>query len=439
MDRPNIILIFSDQQRADTLGCYKNPMGLTPNLDKLAQEGVRFENAFTNQPVCGPARGCLFTGKYATTMGVWRNGLGINPGERTSASILSKAGYQSAYIGKWHLAPKDACNNGAVPPEYRGGFGDLWEGVNTLESTTHPYEGVIYDEKGDEIRFKDTYRVDFLTERTIRFIRERDREKPFFLSLSFLEPHQQNDWKRMAGPDGYARQLQNPYVPPDLKFFPGDWQEQLPDYYACVRRIDECTGKIIGALKESGDYENTVIIYTSDHGCHFKTRNTEYKRSCHEASIRIPLIVSGPGCEKSVQPRNFASIVDITPTILELAGEEIPGDAEGKSLKGILAGENPPWEDEIFIQISGYMTGRAIRTPRWKYCAATPQKAGRAFSETYTEYQLYDLYSDPWELVNLAGRSGYREISEVLRHKLSRKIEDTEKRKADILPPLLYP
>lgn len=435
-----MLLIFSDQQRADTLGCYKSPMGLTPNLDILAGQGVRFENAFTNQPVCGPARSCLFTGKYATTTGVWRNGLGIKTDETSVAALLNEAGYRTGYIGKWHLSPHEKGKD-VVPEEHRGGFKDLWEAANVLESTSHPYEGSIYDKDGNEIKFKDIYRVDFLTERTVKFVRDTGGNSPFFLAVSFLEPHQQNDWQKMAGPEGYAENFRNPHVPPDLKFFPGDWQEQLPDYYGGIKRIDECVGKTIEALKEKGLYENTIIIYTSDHGCHFRTRNTEYKRSCHDASIKIPLIMAGPGCNNSRAIPEFAQIVDVAPTILDLCGLEIPAGTEGTSLKKTMDGRAVQWKNEVFIQLSEYRTGRAIRTDRWKYCAVDPSQEGNkhSFSEQYNEYQIYDLYSDPCELVNLAGRFEYTEIAGSLRELLKKRIKEIEGRDAAIVPAPVYP
>jgi arylsulfatase A-like enzyme len=438
--RPNVVLVFSDQQRADTLGCYKNPMGLTPNLDSLAEQGIRFENAFTNQPLCGPARSCLWTGKYATTTGVWKNGFGIKTDETTVAKLLKQSGYRTGYIGKWHLSPREK-GHGFVPEEYRGGFEDLWESSNVLEFTSHPYEGSIYDKGGEEIRFKDVYRVDFLTERAVKFIQETDRNSPFFLVLSFIEPHQQNDWGRMVGPEGYAEKFKNPYVPADLKALPGDWQEQLPDYYGGIKRVDECMGKIVSTLKENDLFDNTFIIYMSDHGCHFKTRNTEYKRSCHESSIKIPLIMAGYGCNKPRLATEFSQIVDIAPTILDVSGLKIPEEMEGKSLKKVMKGHAENWENDAFIQLSEYRTGRAIRTDRWKYCAIDPLKEGTIHSSSgeYTEYQIYDLYSDPYELVNLAGRTEYTEIAGSLKDLLQKKIKQIEDRDAVILPASVYP
>ncbi|MGB9677127.1 MAG: sulfatase-like hydrolase/transferase [Candidatus Ratteibacteria bacterium] len=432
--KKNIILIFSDQQRGDTIGLNGCPLNLTQNIDELGKHGINFEYAFTNQPVCGPARSILFTGKYATETGVWRNGLGIKPEEITITKLLKENGYKTCYIGKWHLSPNEK-GFGAVPYEFRGGF-DYWRSSNVLEHTSHPYEGIIYDEKDKEIKFENIYRVDFLTEKAIEFIEKS--KNPFFLTISYLEPHQQNDWNKMVAPEGYRELFKNPYVPDDLKFFPGDWFEQLPDYYGAIKRIDECVGKIIDVLKKNKIYEETVIIFTSDHGCHFRTRNSEYKRSCHESSVRIPLVIGG-GIEKKASIKEIVQILDIPTTILEIAGIEVPSIFKGKSLLKIAEGEEK--HGEIFIQISESMVARALRTERWKYCVVAYDKDGwkESFSEKYEEYQLYDLFSDPYELVNLAGRREFRDISEELREKSKNKIKEVEGIDVEIYPKRIYP
>ncbi|HWC16979.1 MAG TPA: sulfatase-like hydrolase/transferase, partial [Terriglobales bacterium] len=296
--RPNVILIISDQFRWDCIGAYGlNPLNLTPNLDAMATEGTAFLNAITNQPVCTPSRACLFTGNYTNRHGVWRNGLPLPPESVTLAKLFRSAGYTANYVGKWHLAPEnhnDPATLGPVPKQYRGGFDDFWEGCNVLERTSHPYEGAIWDAQGNEIRFKDTYRVDFITDRVVRFLRGQPRE-PFLLGISYLEPHFQNDCNCFVAPKGYAERYRNSFVPRDLSFFPGDWQEQLADYYGCIARVDENVGRLRQELTALRLVDHTVVVFLSDHGCHFRTRNPEYKRSGHESSIHIPLVIAGPG------------------------------------------------------------------------------------------------------------------------------------------------
>ena len=221
------------------------------------------------------------TGRYATETGVWHNAANIDPALPTLAGELRKAGYSANLIGKWHLAPGAEAEGGGpgfVKPEFRGGFLDLWEGANALERTTHPYEGTIYDRDGKEIKFKDQYRVDFVTDRAERFLREK-HDSPFLLYISQLEPHFQNDEKRLIGPKGSAERFHDPFVPNDLKALPGNWQSQFPDYYGCVEAIDNSVGRLRKTLEEQGLAENTIVLFISDHGCHFMTRNAEYKRS----------------------------------------------------------------------------------------------------------------------------------------------------------------
>lgn len=434
----NVLVFFTDQQRWDTVGVYGSPMNLTPNLDALAREGTKFDLAFTNQPVCAPARACIFTGQYATTHKVWRNGFGLKAGDNTLAHCFKKAGYEVGYIGKWHLSP-DELGPGYVPPEYRGGFEDYWEAANLLEFTSHPYDTNLYDRDGNLIHISG-YRVDALTERVIKFINQ-SHSNPFFLVVSYLEPHHQNDLNRFVAPDGYREKFSNPFVPYDLRIFPGDWQEQLPDYYGCIARLDEDFGSIVDTLKEKGMFEDTIVVFLSDHGCHFRTRNTEYKRSCHESSIRVPLIFHGPGFNKSLVIPEPVSLINFAPTILDAVNIPVPDTMQGRSAMPLLDRKIKDWKNEIFIQISESCVARAIRTERWKYSVIAEDKDGwlDSNSDTYTDYQLYDLYSDPYELVNLAGRREYKGIIEELRERLTAKIEEVEGVKPGILERRFYP
>jgi arylsulfatase A-like enzyme len=414
----------------------------------MARQGVNFANAITNQPVCAPSRACLFTSLYTNRHGVWRNGIALSPETFTIARAFRQAGYSANYVGKWHLAPENGQNPRtfeAVPPAYRGGFDDFWEGCNVLEHTSHPYEGSIWDSAGQEIHFKDRYRVDFITDRVARFLREKARE-PFFLVVSYLEPHFQNDCNCFVAPKGYAQRYRNTFIPRDLSFFPGDWQEQLPDYYGCVASVDENVGRLREELKRLQLEERTIVAFTSDHGCHFRTRNPEYKRSGHESSIHLPLVVTGPGFEPSLTVKDLLSQIDVGPTLLEAAGIGIPAAMQGRSAIGLVnktkdgneRNENL-WRNEVFIQISESMTARALRTPQWTYVVAVPDGKSQSGSERYVEHQLYDLFADPHQLVNLCGRRETQEIAARLREKLRVRIREAGEQPAEIVPAALYP
>jgi arylsulfatase A-like enzyme len=442
---PNIILYLSDQFRWDFIGANgHNSSTRTPNLDAMASRGKNFTLAVTNQPVCAPARSVLFTSRYATETGVWHNGLALGQTLPTLAEELRKAGYTANLIGKWHLGPNgDATPSsaGAVSPEYRGGFLDLWEGANVIEFTSHPYEGTIWDRDGKEITYKDEYRVDFLTDRAERFLRQK-QEKPFFLFISQIEPHQQNDMHRPIGPHGSVERFANATVPEDLRALPGTWQAQLPDYYGCIEAIDASVGRVRRILEEEHLADNTIFIFISDHGCHFMTRNQEYKRSTHNSSIRVPLLVEGPGFHGAQQIPELVGLIDLAPTVLEAAGVPVPSGWKGRSLLPLL---NDPdarqaWPNQQLIQISESMTGRAIRTKDWTYCVAdTSGSTKEAAATTYHEYQLYDQRADPHELVNLAGRKEYRVQASELGDQLKKMLAAAGEPEPEIVPAQLYP
>ena len=422
-ERPNVLVVLTDQQRWDTVGAYGSPMALTPCLDRLAAEGTLLEYCFSNQPLCAPARGCLQTGQYATTHGVWRNNIALVPKGPTLADAFRGAGYEVGYIGKWHLANT---RTAPCPPETRGGYVDHWEAADILEFTSKPYGGYVYDKEDRRVELEG-YRVDALTDLAVRFLSAR-RERPFFLFLSYVEPHHQNDMERFVAPDGYRERYANPWVPGDLLGRPGDWYASLPDYYGMIARIDECLARLVAALEAAGKQEETIILFTSDHGCHFRTRNREYKRSCHEASVRVPAVLWGPGVRPGHTVRNLVGLVDLPPTLLDACGIEIPSSMQGRSMMPLIRGSSRDWLDEVFVQISEAEVGRALRTRRWKYGVFAPDQKGSAVpaAERYVERYLYDLYADPHEQVNLVGRHDMVAVAEHLRARLAWHIERVE-------------
>ena len=433
-NRPNILLIISDQFRWDCVGATGlNPLGLTPHLDRMAARGVMFRSAFCNQPVCAPARGSIFTSQYPSRHGVWKNGIGLPENANTLAKSLRGAGYTANYIGKWHLAPPgtgDAASGtaeprGPVAPQHRGGFLDLWEGANALEWTSHAYEGNLFDNDGKPIHFSGQYRTDFMTGRAQRFL--RSAKSPFFLTLSYLEVHHQNDSDTFDPPKEFKGRYANPFIPPDLRPLPGSWPSQLADYFACVAKMDETVGAIRQTLAETGLDRNTILIFTSDHACHFKTRNSEYKRSPHESSIHIPLIVEGPGFNRGLEISQLVSQVDLMPTLLEAAGVTAPAGIQGHSWLPLLDRRTENWRDEVYFEMSEYVTGRGLRTPQYTYAVMAPRIPGwKAVpaADKYVEYILYDNYADPYQHVNLAGRNGYQPILSDLRRRLLARIQE---------------
>jgi arylsulfatase A-like enzyme len=442
--KPNIILYLADQFRYDFVGANgKNGSTKTPHIDALASRGKNFTQTVTNQPVCAPARSVLFTSRYATETGVWHNGLELDKSLPTLAGELRKAGYTANLIGKWHLAlenPAQGGSTGPVKAADRGGFLDLWEGANAIENTSHPYEGTIWDRDNQPMTYKDEYRVDYLTDRAEKFLRQK-QEKPFFLFISQLEPHQQNDMHQPIAPKGAAARFVNCTAPEDLRAHPGTWQAQLPDYYGCIEAIDNSVGRVRKILEEEHLAENTIFVFLSDHGCHFMTRNTEYKRSTHNSSIRVPLIIDGPGFHGTQQVPELVGLIDVAPTLLEAAGVKVPETWKGRSVMPLLNDTEArrTWPNQQLIQISESMTGRAIRTPDWTYCVADTTGGKEKQATAYTEYQFYDQRADPHELVNLAGRQEYKAKAEELRAQLKKLIVAAGEPEPEIVTAKLYP
>jgi uncharacterized sulfatase len=447
-DRPNILVVFSDQQRWDTLGCYGQPLDITPNLDTLAREGVLFENTFTCQPVCGPARSCIQTGKYATETGCFQNDIALPEDESTIARCLSQAGYEVGYIGKWHLAsnhgpaPDDeaelAMATGPAPPERRGGYKDFWLASDVLEFTSHSYDGHMFDAAGDKREFPPgRYRVDAHTDWVIEYLRTRTGDKPFFLFVSYIEPHHQNDHSHFEGPRGSKERFKNFVVPGDLADTEGDWREEYPDYLGCCHSLDENVGRIRSELARLGQWENTLLVYTSDHGCHFRTRNAEYKRSCHDSCLRIPLLLHGPGFRGGKVVRELVSLIDLPPTIVRVGGVSPPAHMRGRPVQDVVEGTATEWPEEVFAQISESHCGRAIRTKKWKYSVRAPDGAGHPGfrdSELYVEDFLYDLEVDLYERDNLVRDPAYRDVRAELAARLKRRMAEAGEAAPEISP-----
>ena len=307
--QPNILFILSDQQRWDTISAYKRYTSRTPAIDRLASEGCLFRQAFTCQPLCGPARSCLQTGQFASQTGCIANNIALPSSQPTLAHLLRRTGYDVGYVGKWHLASSGNGENSyhyrPVPKKKRGGYDGFWIGADLPEYISNGYEGVLFDENEDTIHWQG-YRADVYTDFAIRYLGNRPRQQPFFLFLSFVEPHPQPYHSRYRGPKPASRKgiirdyLRydapldvdrpiTPSIPKDLVDSPGDWEEGYADYLACCESVDRNVARLIDYLQGNGLLDKTVIIYTSDHGCHFHTRHRyNDKCSCHENSIRIP-------------------------------------------------------------------------------------------------------------------------------------------------------
>ena len=433
--RPNIIFYFSDQQRWDTVN-----EEATPNLMQLAREGIQFETSYPCQPVCGPARACLQTGMYATQCGCYWNGVPLPQTIRPMAEYFNEAGYETAYVGKWHLASDRLpnvgfhCEKTAIPKERQGGYKNWWRAADVLEFTSHGYDGYVFDAEGNQIDFKG-YRADCINDFALEYLDQKTSDDPFFLFISQLEPHHQNDRHCYEGPKETVEKFRDYPIPPDLSFLEGDYEKMYPDYMAAINRLDENVGRLVAKLKEKGLYENTILIYTSDHGSHFKTRNLEYKRSCHDSATHTPLIIRGGPFQGGKKEERLVSLIDLPPTMLDLAGIPIPKSYMGHSLVRELAGEEPE-RDCVFIQISESQCGRAIRTKQYKYSVRALAPTGYTIhrSPVYFEDYLYDLTKDPIEKNNLIKDRSYAFVRQKMKKLLLREMERAGEKKPVILP-----
>lgn len=443
LKKPNIVLFFSDQQRYDTIGAYGQKLDITPNLDRLANEGVLFEQAYSAQPVCGPCRALFQTGRYPTEINCFRNNQALPLNIKTIADYFYEAQYDCAYVGKWHLASDGELESkpvidyqySAIPPERRGGYKGFWRVSDVLEFTSHGYDGYVFDENMNRVDFKG-YRVDCITDFALEYLDTYKGEKPFFLTISHIEPHHQNDHQCYEGPDGSKDRYKNFELPGDLAALGGNAKEMYPDYLGCCKSLDDNLGRVINKLKEIGVYENTVIIYVSDHGSHFMTRNQDehlngyddYKRSCHSSCLRVPLIISGPGYRGGKRVKDLVSTASLPKSLLAMAGVDVGDAMIGEDLKLVSEGKLKDRKNYVFAQISESRIGRCIHTPDYLYAVYAPGLNGGAAgaSDYYEDDFLYDLKQDPYELNNVVSDSQYKQIKEKLREILLNEIKENE-------------
>ena len=384
-DRPNILVILSDQQRSDSLACYGNVFVHSPNIDRLASEGVRFLDAFTPFPLCTPARASLWTGTYPHLHDIMDCVYGIDdafersPAPTTVFDRLSEAGYLVGYFGKWHLGK-------ARPPRIHH-----WDATNS--------------EEGHWIDGRD-YIPELQTRRMVDFLRGlRGERRPFFLVQSYRPPHE-------------------PYTAPecDLRLYRGKGIFR-PGYYASVTALDRCVGEILETLEKTGTRDDTLVIYTSDHGEHFNYRAKNNKSTGHDDSIRIPLIAAWPGrFAPGKTIRGAVGLQDVTPTLLDIAGCETPDYLHGKSLRPLMREAGGQDGGRYYVQntedfrsfetwdrlmsAGGYpANSRSHRSPdrEWDRQRALWTPGAKLILSEHGSHALFDLERDPEEELNLFG------------------------------------
>ncbi|MFC1806021.1 sulfatase-like hydrolase/transferase [Planctomycetota bacterium] len=427
---PNLILILTDDQRFDALGAV-NPLVETPTMDALARRGVLFRNAFVATSICSPSRACCLTGRYGTANGVPGLGMSLKRSEVTFAHLLKKAGYQTGYVGKWHLKR----------PKPRGaGFDDV-----TFFESNGPHHNRKVNEHGRS-KVAKGYIEDYLADRSVAFIEQAVRVgRPFVLHHATQIPHMDHRFSWPAGPETLAR------YPLDKMPVPKSWRDDLsgkppylkkgrsytraqqtygygdPDairrhwqaYLASVTEMDRPLGRIVAALDRLGIRDDTWIILMGDNGWLMGEHGFTSKVLPYEGSIRVPFIVSGPGLKGETRDELILN-ADVAPTFLDLAGLPIPDAMHGRSLMPLLRGEKVDWRQGILYEAPKPELGSwplyAVRTDRWKYI----QTYDITDASKLVFEELYDLQKDPGEMQNLAGKLEHEATQERLKADLAR-------------------
>jgi arylsulfatase A-like enzyme len=440
--RPNIVFIMSDDHAAHAISAYGSRLIKTPNIDRLAKEGMKFENSFVTNSICTPSRAAILTGKYSHLNGVpvFNH---IDSSQPMLQKYLQQAGYHTGVVGKWHLGGNDPKRPDDGKPV---GF-DYW---NILPGQGSYFDPVMI-EMGERKKLTG-YTTDVITDVAIDFLKNRPREKPFFLMYHHKAPHR--NWQPA---EKYRKQFENVTLPEpatfnddytgksdaarqatmridrdlndnDLKMKPPEalsgqdlkkwkYQRYMRDYLACVQAVDDNVGRFLDWLDKNGLAENTIVIYTSDQGFFLGEHNFFDKRFMYEESLRMPFLIRWPG---KIKPGSVSKgmilNVDFAPTLLDAAGVKAPADMQGRSFLPLLYGKTPQrWRAAMYYRY--YHPGHhnvaahyGIRTDRYKLI----------YFNKLDQWELYDLRKDPREMRNVYGAQAYAKIVEDLKKELYR-------------------
>lgn len=417
--KPNVLFVLADQWRQEAAGYAGNPDVRTPNLDAFSRESFNFPNAVSGCPICSPYRASLMTGQRPLTNGVFVNDVCLRPRSTTIAKAFAGAGYDTAYVGKWHLDGHG--RKSYIPPERRLGF-DYWK---ALECTHRYNDSAYYAGDSKQLLTWDGYDAAAQARDVLDYLGGRDGNKPFFLVLSWGPPHFPYDtapeeFRALYDP---AKLRLRPNVPPET----ASWaRERLAGYYAHCSALDSCFGLVLGRLREKGLDRDTIVVFTSDHGDMLGSHGRREKQQPWDESVRVPFLLRWPLLPSGGRGESAAPIdaPDIMPTLLGLCGIEIPGGVEGHDFSGHLKGDPDP---------SG---GAALVTCPHLFAAWFSQPGGREYrglrTDRYTyardhrgPWLLYDNSADPFQLNNLVGRREAAELQGELDRRLSGRLAET--------------
>ena len=422
--RPNIVYVFADQWRVQDTGYAGNPQVKTPHLDSLAAQSVSFTHAVAGIPVCCPARACLLTGQHALTHGVFVNDVHLADDAVSMAKLFKSDGYDTAYVGKWHVDGRGRSNY--IPPESRQGF-DYWKALEC----THDYNNSRYFAgDSDQPLTWEGYDAIEQTKDVQAYLRGRSRDgdgksdTPFLLVLSWGPPHAPYE----TAPEAYRQMYDpnsielRPNVPPEMAEEARNW---IAGYYAHCTALDDCLGALLQTLEDEGLAENTLFVFTSDHGDMLGSQGEVKKQRPWEESIRVPFLLRWPQ-RFGWQGREVDALLDtpdILPTLLSLTDITIPDTVEGRDFSATIeGGEDPsggaaliycPHPFGQFLRPDGGREYRGIRTRNHTYAR-----------DLNGPWLLYDNEADPYQLENLVNRASVSSIQAALEAQLQRKLSD---------------
>ncbi|MCL5065806.1 MAG: sulfatase [Firmicutes bacterium] len=451
MTRPNILFIMSDDHAAHAISAYGSRINATPNLDRIAHEGMRFDNCFCTNSICAPSRATILTGMYNHENGVRTLADKLDGRLLNFPQLLRSSGYQTAMIGKWHL--------GHGWPNDPTGF-DYW---NVLPGQGEYFDPPMY-EMGHEVQIPG-YATDIITDLSLNWLEQRDPNRPFLLMCHHKAPHRpwrpdekhqqlyedvdipvpetfDDDYHTRMAAEAARMRIDRDLTPEDLKAPVPEglspeaekawkYQRYIKDYLRCVASIDDNVGRILDYLDANGLTENTMVIYTSDQGFFLGDHGWFDKRFMYEESLRMPFLVRYP---KEIAPGSRCSAmalnVDFAPTFLDLAGVAIPETFQGRSLRPLLQGTIPTdWQTAMYYRywmhldsIHRVWAHYGVRTERYKLIYYYGEALGSTGSEdrsTPKTWELFDLHDDPQELHNLYGDPTYQHIVTELKTQLS--------------------
>lgn len=411
--RHNLLFVFTDQQHRYALGCMGTSDIQTPHLDQLARDGVLFRNAYSPCPICSPFRANLFSGLYASQTGAFRNQCRIPDDCTPLAEALNHAGYRTSYVGKWHLG---ASGNRPIPPELRGGFQDFvgYQCYNGFQQDI-----VFFDENEDPHEFGGQHRTDVTTNLAVtrlEHLASATPETPFALFVSYQAPHYPVQpapeyAERYAGVTITRRpnmEEVDPYTPthsppspkprerdPDFQRYGNDLDEYLRLYYAMITQVDAGVGRLLATLDRLGVAEDTVVVFTSDHGDMQGAHGLKNKTKPYEESAGIPLVVRVPGGARGLVTEALVSGVDFYPTLLAYAGLPVPEELPGTSFAPLTRGKPQELAGPVFSEMRDW---KMVRRGDLKLVTR---------GATHEPYLLFDLAADPYEQHNLIAEESY--------------------------------